>query len=80
MAGITKPLRIIDLSEKPNINEYASAWKAFDTAWDRMCSYHRDQAISISKAKSEGLFDTGEAMSELGRLRTEREKCKECKV
>src|SRR3990167_1118851 len=60
--------------------DWPATWKAFDTAWDRMCKYHRDQAISISKAKSEGLYTTEEAMSELRGLREERERCDDCRV
>jgi len=53
-------------------------WKNFDVRWMTTCAYHRDQAVSISKAVSEQLFAVEEGMSELRNLSSEREKCKEC--
>src|SRR3990167_1701157 len=68
------------MSTSTATTNYAAMWKNFDLKWLDTCPYHRDQAISISKAKSEGLFNTDEAMSELRELREERQRCKECRV
>src|SRR3990167_6955086 len=68
------------MSKSTATTSYAAMWKNLDLKWLSTCAYHRDQAISISKAKGEGLFNTDEAMSELRLVREEREKCKECRV
>src|SRR3972149_11970178 len=68
------------MSTSTATTSYAAMWKNFDLKWLSTCPYHRDQAISISKAKSEGLYATEEAMSELRALREERERCNDCRV
>ena len=66
------------MSESSVESDYKATWKVFDKDWDKMCAYHRDQAISINKATFGTLFSPEEGLAELRRLREERERCKEC--
>lgn len=58
------------------MSDYEKMWNAFENAWDRLCDYHKEQALDIQKALKRGWLEPSQALVELQAIKHEQAMCK----